>query len=68
MRLEAPLNSENTYRKPLPARHSQRYFGGGGYDADRQDSGQVGRCELTRFTDCPPATPQVDPAIALHVD
>jgi hypothetical protein len=41
MRLEAPLNSVNTHRKPLPARRSQRYFGGGGYDADRQDSGQV---------------------------
>jgi hypothetical protein len=41
MRLDASLNSVNTNRKPLPARHSQRYFGGGGYDADRLDSGQV---------------------------
>ncbi len=56
MRLEAPLNSVNAYREPLPARRSQCCFGGGGYDADPQDSVQVGQCELTRFTDCPLGT------------
>lgn len=42
MRLEALLNSVNAYRKPLPGRRSQHYFGEGGYDADPQDSRQVG--------------------------
>ena len=39
----------NTYRKPLPARRSQPYFDGGGYDADRQDSGQVAGVIFTTF-------------------